>query len=158
MLPLLLAATMTPAHAQNTLNGVVAEDDIYDGTRLVGATVEILETGATTTTSSGGVYQFTGLANGTYTVEASLAGYDSATCAKTLDDTETSWWCSIALTVSDDGAGLPDTVDVHATSSLGLKLVNILVGQLAGRLAMVSDGGTRITVEFERSATDRQIE
>ena len=58
----------------------------------------------------------------------------------------------ITLAVSDDGIGLADDVDVHTTGSLGLKLVNILVGQLAGTVRVDRGAGTRFTIEFERRA------
>ena len=59
---------------------------------------------------------------------------------------------AITLTVSDDGVGLPENVVVQDSESLGLKLVNILVGQLHGSMTVHREGGTRFTIEFERRA------
>jgi PAS domain S-box-containing protein len=46
------------------------------------------------------------------------------------------------LTVSDDGVGLPDHVDVAKSSTLGLELVYTLICQLRGSLALTRDAGT----------------
>jgi PAS domain S-box-containing protein len=52
------------------------------------------------------------------------------------------------LTVSDNGIGFPETVDFRNTKSLGLELVNILVGQLNGAITLAVEGGTRFTITF----------
>jgi len=52
------------------------------------------------------------------------------------------------LTVSDDGAGFPDTVDFRHTTSFGLQLVNTLVDQLDGEIALSSGPGATFTVRF----------
>ena len=62
LLPLLLGVA---AHA-GTLTGVVADQDIYHGERLVGATVTLGD-GTTTTSDSSGTYTFDGLSAGSYT-------------------------------------------------------------------------------------------
>ena len=41
-----------------------------------------------------------------------------------------------SLTVSDDGKGLPDDMELKCVESLGLQLVNILVDQLDGELQL----------------------
>lgn len=95
--------------------GVVADSDIYNGERLVGATVWIAETGDTTTVGSDGYYRFEDVPFGTYTMHASLSGYAEGTCGPKEHSTEQSW-CSIALMPdgSDDtgdveDSGTPDT-------------------------------------------------
>ncbi len=57
---------------------------------------------------------------------------------------------AIALVISDDGVGLPAEVDVKDSTSLGLKLVNILVGQLKGTMRVDTESGTQFTIEFQR--------
>jgi len=52
------------------------------------------------------------------------------------------------LTVMDSGAGFPEEVDFRDTASLGLQLVNILVKQLRGTIALEVDGGTTFVVSF----------
>jgi two-component sensor histidine kinase len=52
------------------------------------------------------------------------------------------------LTVMDNGAGFPDGIDFRNTASLGLQLVNVLVKQLRGTIAIEADGGTTFVVSF----------
>jgi len=56
-----------------------------------------------------------------------------------------------ALSVSDDGPGLPEGFDPAADTGLGMRIIRSLVGQIAGELRIGSaDGGrgTRFTVLF----------
>jgi PAS domain S-box-containing protein len=53
------------------------------------------------------------------------------------------------LSVSDNGAGLPESVDIAGTKSLGLQLVQMLVQQLKGTIAVTRQNGTAITVVFK---------
>ena len=59
----------------------------------------------------------------------------------------------VALTVKDDGVGLPETVDILTTEPLGLKLVNILVEQLNGEISLAGDPGTEVRIAFDPEAT-----
>jgi PAS domain S-box-containing protein len=52
------------------------------------------------------------------------------------------------LTVRDNGIGFPESVDFRNTQSLGLELVNLLVGQMNGKIDMQVDGGTTWTIKF----------
>ena len=58
-----------------------------------------------------------------------------------------------ALSVSDQGAGLPAGYDPAATGGLGMRVISTLVGQLRGRLAFASGHGrgTEFTVLFPAS-------
>ncbi len=83
-----------------TMRGVVFEDQGVGtmdlSVRLPGATVRVIETGATATAAAGdGAWSFT-LPPGTYTVEASAAGHVTAsrTCDVTGGGTT---WCSVGL-------------------------------------------------------------
>ena len=58
----------------------------------------------------------------------------------------------VALHVEDDGVGMPESIDVQSTESLGLNLVNILVAQLNGELIIEKTGGTAVTVLFRPDA------
>jgi len=50
----------------------------------------------------------------------------------------------LAVTVTDNGRGLPDGFSIDGTSSLGLSIVRDLVrGQLGGSIEMCNDDGTR---------------
>ncbi len=52
------------------------------------------------------------------------------------------------LTVSDNGLGLPANVDAANTSTLGLQLVNSLVGQLGGKMEIKTKPGTTFVISF----------
>jgi two-component sensor histidine kinase/PAS domain-containing protein len=52
------------------------------------------------------------------------------------------------LNVSDDGVGLPAEVDIENTTSLGLKVVNLLVKQIDGTLEVKNHNGTTFTIRF----------
>lgn len=54
-----------------------------------------------------------------------------------------------SLTVSDDGKGLPDDMELKCVESLGLQLVNILVDQLDGELQLKREQGTGFTIKFK---------
>jgi two-component sensor histidine kinase/sensor domain CHASE-containing protein len=55
---------------------------------------------------------------------------------------------SLVLTISDDGVGFPREIDFRNPTSLGLRIVNILVEQLKGTLAMNEGGGTSFTISM----------
>jgi PAS domain S-box-containing protein len=52
------------------------------------------------------------------------------------------------LFVSDDGVGMPANMDFRNHSSLGLQLVNTLVGQLDGSITLNTEKGTAFTIRF----------
>jgi PAS domain S-box-containing protein len=54
------------------------------------------------------------------------------------------------LTVADNGIGLPPEIDINNTTTLGLLLVNSLVGQLEGELDVKRDQGTTFTISFKK--------
>ena len=56
----------------------------------------------------------------------------------------------IALTVWDNGKGIPPEVDFDRTDSLGLKLVMSLVGQLNGQIELDRSKGSRFEIFFKR--------
>ncbi len=53
-----------------------------------------------------------------------------------------------ALTVEDDGVGMPADFDVRKSRSLGLKLVSDLARQLDGRVETIGNHGTAFRIEF----------
>jgi len=53
-----------------------------------------------------------------------------------------------ALTVGDDGVGLPASLDPRNPLTLGLNLVNILTEQIEGVLAIDREGGTAYVITF----------
>ncbi|MCQ3980717.1 MAG: histidine kinase, partial [Anaerolineae bacterium] len=54
----------------------------------------------------------------------------------------------ISLCVSDDGIGFPADLDFQNTNSLGLQLVNTLVGQLDGTIELQNGSGTTFKINF----------
>lgn len=54
----------------------------------------------------------------------------------------------VALTVQDNGIGFPDSPYVANRKSMGMMLVDILVGQIDGKIDMRVDGGTTWTITF----------
>ena len=54
----------------------------------------------------------------------------------------------VALTVQDNGIGFPKSIDLTKVKSMGLRLVNILVRQMNGKIDMQVDSGTTWTITF----------
>jgi PAS domain S-box-containing protein len=54
----------------------------------------------------------------------------------------------VQLTVRDTGVGIPESLDVRATPSLGWQLVGLLTEQLGGTVALERHGGTTVTITF----------
>uniref|UniRef100_UPI002FCE1130 sensor histidine kinase n=1 Tax=Methanosarcina horonobensis TaxID=418008 RepID=UPI002FCE1130 len=52
------------------------------------------------------------------------------------------------LSVSDNGVGIPEDIDIENPNSLGLQLVVSLVDQLDGELELKRNKGTEFTVRF----------
>jgi two-component sensor histidine kinase len=76
-------------------------------------------------------HAFPGGRSGTISVEISL-----------LNDSD------LEVAVSDDGVGIPETLDILALSSLGMQLVNVLTEQLHARLSIQRSAPTRIAFTF----------
>jgi two-component sensor histidine kinase/HAMP domain-containing protein len=58
---------------------------------------------------------------------------------------------TVVLTISDDGVGMPPGVDFRSPSTLGLRIVNILVEQLKGTLDQNPGPGTSLTITFPQA-------
>jgi two-component sensor histidine kinase len=52
------------------------------------------------------------------------------------------------LTVSDNGAGMPESISLEDSDTLGIQLVTILVDQLDGELELNRDSGTEFIIRF----------
>jgi two-component sensor histidine kinase len=55
---------------------------------------------------------------------------------------------SYTLTVSDNGVGIPENLDLENPDTLGTQLVASLVGQLDGELELKRNNGTEFTMKF----------
>jgi|GEM_PF-3896000 len=53
-----------------------------------------------------------------------------------------------SLTISDNGIGLPDEIDIKNSDTLGLHLVDVLVRQLKGKWHVNRQNGTQISICF----------
>jgi PAS domain S-box-containing protein len=54
-----------------------------------------------------------------------------------------------SLTISDNGKGIPENVELESVESLGLQLVNILVDQLDGKIELNRTHGTEFRITFK---------
>ena len=54
----------------------------------------------------------------------------------------------IYLIVGDNGIGIPESIDIKDTQTLGLQLVNTLVEQLNGKISLIRKTGTKFLIEF----------
>lgn len=59
-----------------------------------------------------------------------------------------------SLTISDDGKGLPEDLELKSAESLGLQLVNTLVDQLDGKIELKRNNGTQFTIRFTVTEKD----
>ncbi|RPJ75530.1 MAG: sensor histidine kinase, partial [Alphaproteobacteria bacterium] len=60
------------------------------------------------------------------------------------------------LTVSDNGVGIPDSLNIEELDSLGFQLVTSLVDQLDGSFELNSNDGTEFTMKFTAIEKDDQ--
>jgi two-component sensor histidine kinase len=54
----------------------------------------------------------------------------------------------LELAVKDNGVGIPEDVDLLGGTSMGLELVRILAAQLGGKIKIVTDKGTQVSIRF----------
>ncbi len=52
------------------------------------------------------------------------------------------------LTISDDGVGIPEELDLSTTKSLGMTIVNDLVSQIDGTLEIIRQNGVTYRIQF----------
>jgi PAS domain S-box-containing protein len=55
---------------------------------------------------------------------------------------------AFVLTVSDNGIGIPEDIEIEELDSLGMQLVTTLVEQLDGKLELKRDNGTEFIIRF----------
>ncbi len=55
----------------------------------------------------------------------------------------------LKLKVQDNGIGMPESLDVRRSGSLGLELVNTLVRQLRATVELLREGGTAFEIRFQ---------
>jgi PAS domain S-box-containing protein len=64
---------------------------------------------------------------------------------------------TVELRIADDGVGIPEGVDFRDTESLGLQIVNLLVGQLEGTIELDRKEGTAFTITFHELKYKRRL-
>jgi two-component sensor histidine kinase len=70
-------------------------------------------------------------------IQIKLQREDSEDCSSTF-----------VLSVSDNGIGIPEDIEIEDLDSLGLQLVTSLVDQLDGELELRRDNGTEFIIRF----------
>lgn len=55
----------------------------------------------------------------------------------------------VMIEAGDNGVGIPDTIDIKETQTLGLQLVDTLIEQLGGTLELDRTKGTKFIIEFK---------
>jgi PAS domain S-box-containing protein len=71
--------------------------------------------------------------------------------------TENSKSTTFVLTVSDNGVGIPENLDIEELDSLGLQLVTTLVNKSGGELELKSNNGTEFIIRFTVTEKDKQV-
>ena len=56
---------------------------------------------------------------------------------------------SVTLVISDNGEGIPESIDFESTTSFGLTLVKMMSMQLDGMIRLEQGEGTKFILEFE---------
>lgn len=54
------------------------------------------------------------------------------------------------MEVGDDGSGIPESIDINKTKTLGIHLIRILVRQLKGEVELFRENGTLYKITFFR--------
>jgi two-component sensor histidine kinase len=58
-----------------------------------------------------------------------------------------------SLTISDNGKGIPEDLELENAESLGLQLVGILVDQLDGKIEIKREQGTEFRITYNIAET-----
>jgi len=56
---------------------------------------------------------------------------------------------SYELIVRDNGVGIPDDIIINKSDTLGFKLVNLLTGQIQGKIDLTIEKGTTFNIQFK---------
>ncbi|HEY3361751.1 MAG TPA: PAS domain S-box protein [Methanosarcina sp.] len=65
---------------------------------------------------------------------------------------------SFSLIVSDNGIGIPESINIEKVDSLGIQLINTLVDQLDGELELKRNNGTEFTIKFTVIEKDNLVQ
>ncbi len=83
-------------------------------------------------------------------IRIKLRREENAECINSIEESknEDCKSTSFTLTVSDNGVGIPENLDIEDLDSLGFQLVTSLVDQLDGELELKRNNGTEFTIRF----------
>ncbi len=59
------------------------------------------------------------------------------------------------LEVSDNGKGIPSSINFDHAETLGMQLIQMLSGQINGTVSMLNENGTKYRIEFKEEVKDR---
>ena len=62
-----------------------------------------------------------------------------------------------SLTISDNGKGIPQNMELESLESLGLQLVSILVNQLDGKIELNRAHGTEFRITFKAAERPQSV-
>lgn len=54
----------------------------------------------------------------------------------------------VRITISDNGVGIPENIDIEDAKTLGMTIVNLLCKQLNGEITINREKGTKVTLLF----------
>jgi two-component sensor histidine kinase len=58
----------------------------------------------------------------------------------------------ITVVVRDNGIGMPEDIDWRNTTSLGMRLITILIDQLNGTIELATGEGTTFTIQIQKTS------
>ncbi|HWR24800.1 MAG TPA: PAS domain S-box protein, partial [Methanosarcina sp.] len=93
-------------------------------------------------------YAFTGRSNGILQIKLYRDGHQENK-ENAVQNTEGLESVSYALSVSDNGIGLPEGFDLENSQSLGIQLINALAKQLKGTIELNEENGTEFIIRFK---------
>lgn len=64
----------------------------------------------------------------------------------------------IIITISDNGSGLPKTTEFNKPSTLGFRLISVLVKQLRASFTLDTNGGTSFTFRYQNNMLSKKVE
>jgi PAS domain S-box-containing protein len=89
-------------------------------------------------------HAFSGRSKGEIRIK--LSREENGECIRSINEDSKS--TSFTLTISDNGIGIPENIDIEELDSLGLQLVTSLVDQLDGEIELKRNNGTELTMRF----------
>ena len=83
---------------------------------------------------------------------------ENADCINNIEESknEECGSASFILTVSDNGIGIPEDLEIEGLDTLGMQLVTTLVDQLDGKLELKQNNGMEFTIRFTVTKINNQ--